>query len=104
MRSKVIIMDDTMEQLSNAGIKHDKKILLYGVILSNLNQDMSCTLTDEEIFRFVRVSERNLKRCLKALQDKDFIRIEKDSETAARKIYPLVFPAEMEDFREVYEY
>ena len=95
MSSYVLVYEQVIEKLNEAGITNGKIMLLYGKIMSLAqNEDGACCASNGYFAAVLKTDIRNIQKYLKTLKEKGFIKMYEEKSTreyaftATRLIYP----------------
>lgn len=95
MSSYVLVYEQVIEKLDEAGITNGKIMLLYGKIMSLAqNNDGACCASNGYFAAVLKTDIRNIQKYLKTLKDKGFIKMYEEKSTkeyaftVTRFIYP----------------
>ena len=95
MSSYVLVYEQVIEKLNEAGITNGKIMLLYGKIMSLAqNEDGACCASNGYFASVLKTDIRNIQKYLKTLKEKGFIKMYEEKSTreyaftATRLIYP----------------
>lgn len=95
MSSYVLVYEQVIEKLNEAGITNGKIMLLYGKIMSLAqNEDGACCASNGYFAAVLKTDIRNIQKYLKTLKEKGFIKMYEEKSTreytftVTRLIYP----------------
>lgn len=95
MSSYILVYEQVMEKLDEAGITNGKIMLLYGKIMSLAqNEDGACCATNGYFAAVLKTDVRNIQKYLKTLKEKGFIKMyeEKSTREYAFTVTRLIYP------------
>ena len=95
MSSYVLVYEQVIEKLNEAGITNGKIMLLYGKIMSLAqNEDGACCASNGYFAAVLKTDIRNIQRYLKTLKEKGFIKMyeEKSTREYAFTVTRLIYP------------
>lgn len=95
MSSYVLVYEQVIEKLNEAGITNGKIMLLYGKIMSLAqNEDGACCASNGYFAAVLKTDIRNIQKYLKTLKEKGFIKMyeEKSTREYAFTVTRLIYP------------
>ena len=95
MSSYVLVYEQVIEKLNEAGITNGKIMLLYGKIMSLAqNEDGACCASNGYFAAVLKTDIRNVQKYLKTLKEKGFIKMyeEKSTREYAFTVTRLIYP------------
>lgn len=95
MSSYVLVYEQVIEKLDEAGITNGKIMLLYGKIMSLAqNEDGACCASNGYFAEVLKTDIRNIQKYLKTLKEKGFIKMyeEKSTREYAFTVTRLIYP------------
>lgn len=95
MSSYVLVYEQVIEKLNEAGITNGKIMLLYGKIMSLAqNEDGACCASNGYFAAVLKTDIRNIQKYLKTLKEKEFIKMyeEKSTREYAFTVTRLIYP------------
>lgn len=95
MSSYVLVYEQVIEKLDEAGITNGKIMLLYGKIMSLAqNNDGACCATNGYFATVLKTDVRNIQKYLKTLKEKGFIKMyeEKSTREYAFTVNRFIYP------------
>ena len=95
MSSYVLVYEQVIEKLYEAGITNGKIMLLYGKIMSLAqNEDGACCASNGYFAAVLKTDIRNIQKYLKTLKEKGFIKMyeEKSTREYAFTVTRLIYP------------
>ena len=95
MSSYVLVYEQVIEKLNEAGITNGKIMLLYGKIMSLAqNEDGACCASNGYFAAVLKTDIRNIQKYLKTLKEKGFIKMyeEKSTREFAFTVTRLIYP------------
>ena len=95
MSSNVLVYEQVIEKLNEAGITNGKIMLLYGKIMSLAqNEDGACCASNGYFAAVLKTDIRNIQKYLKTLKEKGFIKMyeEKSTREYAFTVTRLIYP------------
>ena len=87
----VYINWNLIKVLNDLGITNGKEIMLFSKILSLSKKDKACTASNDYLASFFCTTDRNIRKYLQDLKDKELIKVFEQKEglkTTTRYIYP----------------
>ena len=95
MSSYVLVYEQVIEKINEAGITNGKIMLLYGKIMSLAqNEDGACCASNGYFAAVLKTDIRNVQKYLKTLKEKGFIKMyeEKSTREYAFTVTRLIYP------------
>ena len=95
MSSYVLVYEQVIEKLNEAGITNGKIMLLYGKIMSLAqNEDGACCASNGYFAAVLKTDIRNIQKYLKTVKEKGFIKMyeEKSTREYAFTVTRLIYP------------
>ena len=93
MSSYVLVYEQVIEKLNEAGITNGKIMLLYGKIMSLAqNEDGACCASNGYFAAVLKTDIRNIQKYLKTLKEKGFIKMYEEKSTREYAFTRLIYP------------